>query len=124
MNIEKLCINLFNKKLKKEFNDINVSNYALFRYRTTVRDNQNESSDILRKKLIRNLLCSQYIKTSNLGIHTYRYGNLKIYVKDNIIRSIYNQKGYFPFKINVSKKKKLDILLGINTEEKKVVING
>lgn len=124
MDIKKFCTSLFNKKLKMEVDNIIVTSHALQRYKTFVKDNEKETNEMLRKKLIRNLLCSQYIKTSNFGIETYRYGNLKIYVKDNIIRSIYNQKGYYPFKIDMSKKKKLDILLGINTEEKKVVING
>lgn len=74
----------------EHFNSIKVSAYALGRYRRYVRGNSEESDEVLTNKLKRNLVAATYGKTSNKGVDTFYYGNLKIYVRDNVITSIYN----------------------------------
>lgn len=94
-----------NKKLIRALENIEVSQKAINQYQTYVKGNNNESNELLIRKLKRNFLCGKRNKS------TVEYGNLRINFKeykdtDTVeIISIYNIKGK-PSKFNINNKLK------------------
>ncbi|MGL5330260.1 MAG: hypothetical protein ACRDD7_13395 [Peptostreptococcaceae bacterium] len=93
MKLKQVIIKLKNKQLIEEFNSLTVSDKALNDYKKRVRNNQSEDEVTLTNKLKRNFLCGKFVRCSREGTETRRYGNLYIHCKDNIIISIFNEKG-------------------------------
>lgn len=93
MKLKQIIIKLKNKQLIEGFNSLTVSDKALNDYKKRVRNNQSEDDLTLINKLKRNYMCGKFVRCSREGIETRRYGNLYIHCKDNIIISIFNEKG-------------------------------
>ncbi|MGL5328873.1 MAG: hypothetical protein ACRDD7_06365 [Peptostreptococcaceae bacterium] len=92
MNLKQIIIKLQNKQLIEEFENLEVSDYALKMYRTKVRGNFYKSNEELIAKLKRNFLCGQFKYINPKGVEVRHYGNLIIKAMDNKIIYIWNQK--------------------------------
>ena len=104
-----MFLRMKHKKLIKQMKGLEVSDKALFQYKTCVKGNNVESDELLIKKLKRN-----YVLAERVDYYSYRFGNLYINVDSNIIKSIYNVKGkYLPYNVNDKLKAELDKILGI-----------
>ena len=104
--------------MNKEIKLLNVSEAVADKYRSIIRNNENDSLDTIRKKLTRNYLLGMEIHNSFNRFVTRRYGNLLISVSlDHMeVLDIQNKKrrnrgiGMF---INPREKEELNKLLEI-----------
>lgn len=97
----------------------NVNKKVINYYRTCVKDNQDASVELIRKKLTRNIhLATKYASPLNDDRDMYMYGNLRIWVRGNKIYHIHNVKhnGAWFYK-DINKYNELNELLGINELE-------
>lgn len=109
---------LFKRKLKtNDIEIVKISNDALWQYKYEVRNNSNETNDLLTKKLIRNFnLGSLYDDNEHTLVR--RYGNLTMYYSKGSkqITYITNKLGGWRSLTQEMKdrKHKLNIILGID----------
>ena len=100
------------KELLKEINSIEVSYEALESYRTCVKSNWHESVETCKKKMIRNWLLGT-VEYKKRNRESRSYGNLVLHKTDNVITSIYNRRGIYPFEIDVNNKLKIEKILNL-----------
>lgn len=102
---------LVNREILKRYEEIKISDKALWKYKYKVKDNSLESDEELIKKLKRDYLVSTYISKKD-GIEIRSYGNLLLQCNGNEIISITNIRRFdMPF--NEEKKTQIDKILGI-----------
>lgn len=113
--MKRLYYKITNKKLIQVLESIEVSQKAINQYQTYVKGNNEESRNLLSKKLRRNFMCGKR------GKNTVEYGNLMInfkwYRMDNSVEiiSIYNKKGKaIKLDINNKLKDKIDKLIELD----------
>jgi hypothetical protein len=70
----------YSPTLDSNFALYNISNEAYKYYITKIKNNENEDLYTSRKKLSRNILCSEKLWSRDSNIDRYAYGNLHIYV--------------------------------------------
>lgn len=100
------------KELLREINSIEVSYEAIESYRKCVKSNWHESCDMCKKKLLRNWLVGK-VEYKKGDKETRSYGNLAINKRGNVITSIYNRRGVYPFEIDINNKLKIEKMLGL-----------
>ena len=78
--------------------DISVFNKVYTYYLLKVRNNEFDTKETCRKKLLRNIILGKNLGTEIFST-TYQYGNLliKYNVLNNVITDIDNRKGYYHF---------------------------
>jgi hypothetical protein len=107
------------KELLHKLKNVVVSERVYNFYKTKLKNNQNDSMEICRKKLIRNILLAERtpVRKERKERHLFYMGNLSI-LYDEILNEIVwidNKEGYYPCYIDNEKKEWLNRELGINT---------
>ena len=102
------------KRLLKELKDYDIPYWVQRDYRQKVKNNLNDTYDVIKKKLIRNIVLGKKIREYNRYC-VVQYGNLEIEV-DKRAKQIYdirNFKGHYYYGVDIKQKEWLEKYLKI-----------
>lgn len=99
------------QNLLKRIKNYKLADTAYEQYTHNIRNNENDSKDLARSKLIRNIILGKEIH-SICSLIFYRYGNLEIHI-DTTLKIIYwikNRTGKYHFDYNIEQSEKKEWL--------------
>lgn len=90
-----------------------INKFAENYYRSSIRGKLLYSTDLIRRKLTRNIHLAKKLLPIGKFVNIYQYGNLLIVTRFNTIVWLHNLEGKIYFKPDQFQKRKLNELLGI-----------
>jgi hypothetical protein len=104
------------RKLLKKIKSATINKKVYTYYKNSIKNNENDTKEQARKKLIRNIVLAKKVdKIENGNKNLFLFGNLNILYleKTNEIVWLENKIGSFHFRVNHRKKNWLNKYLGI-----------
>lgn len=107
------------RRLLNKLKNVIVSERVYNHYITHIKNNENDTYEIARKKLIRNIILSDWqpINKNRIERRLFNYGNLSILWDENLNEIVWldNKVGRYSFYVDQDKKKWINKELRINT---------